>query len=567
MSRRNTQSSRVAYMEEEDDSGKVIGVTYAASAAPSSNKERMNTGKSRRGESPGPVHGHNDSDSTAHARRGSRSKPSRERDRSIPPVKKAVTLASRPSTRHSRTAPDMETGHHHRRSRDEAEYYGIDPDSITSTSSRPRSKTAAPRPSYPGFTRPPVSNSRYHQMGPSPPQYQPPPQFQTPQFQPPPQFQQPPPPIQPSYGAGPPLKPPSQAPLPWHRPPPSRYAPMGPPPPMSLPSATGQYPESISRPQSLQQRFDLPRPQTSFGHRPPHSAEYTPPDGYYPEERQQLPDMRRLSLSAARPNSARLPPQDSPFAPPLHAPPRSQQITEYHQYADEPYDDESVFQDSASSYYDLPSTNYVPRRRRPSVGPTTVGYDSRAYGAEAPRSTGGRRDSLYSVRSVSGAGLDDKIRQASSYQEEVSGGVRLTAATLDEANRVGGPRSRSTRSSGSRDESDWRNPSATTRTTRSSAAEDDRTMKVRGPAFIRMGETEVQCEMGAEVDITPSGITGRRSERNNYIEADDHRSRFDRPALRNRAASQAASYAQHAIAPYEYSYGNGLDYARLPYNH
>lgn len=516
----------------------------------------MNTGKSRRGESPGPGQGHNDSDTTAHGRRGSRSKPSRERDRSIPPAKKTVALASRQPSRHSRIPADMDTTHHHRRPRDEAAYYGIDPDSVLSASSRPRSKTAAPRPNASGFSRPPISNMRYQPMGPPPVQFQPSPQFQQP------------PPMQPSYAAGPPLQQPSHAPPPWQALGP-RFSAMGPSPPLSLPPVTGQpmYPESLPRPPTLQQRFDPPRPQTSVGHRPPPSVDYNPSDRYAPSEKyyhedRQLPDMRRLSISA-RPSSARLPPQDSPFAPPMHEQHRPLQPA--YQYPEELYDEaDSVYPDTASSFYDLPSSSYVPRTRRPSIGPTSVGYDTRPYVAEAARPAG-RRDSFYGGRSVSGAGLEDKLRQASSYQEEISGGVRLTAETLNEANRGDGPRSRSTRSSGSRDESEWRQ-SATTRTTRSSAAEDDRTMKVRGPAYIRMGETEVQCEIGAEVDIAPSGITAsRRGDRMSYIDSDSRR--YDRPALRNRAASQAASYSQRAIAPYDYSYGDGHDYTRPPYGH
>lgn len=539
-------------MEEEDDAGRIIedkGVTYAASTVGPA-KERMNTGKSRHGESPTMGHVHNDSDSTA--RRVSRSKSSRDRERSIPPSKKSVTLATRPAARHSRTAPSMDATSHHRHSRDEASYYGLDPATITAATTRPRSKTAAPRPmSYSGFSRPPVSNARYHNTMMAPPPFPP--------FQPPP--------LQTSFPPGPPLPPPSLPPQSWQSP--HRFSPMGPPPLPAPITAQPMYADPVPgpRPQKLQQRFDLARPQTSIGHRLPPATDYSYADSYFPDETP-LPDMRRLSISA-RPNSARPSAiQDSPFSRPSVPPPRPQ-LTGNYPHGDDLYDDlESVFPDTAS-FYDLPPDTYRPRTRRPSMGATSIDYDSKPYITETVHSSGGRRDSFYTARSVSsGSGLEDKLRLASSYQDEISGGVRLTAETLHEANRVGGPSSRSTRSSGSRDESDWRQ-SATTRTTRSSN-EDDRTMKVRGPAFIRMGETEVQCQVGAEVDITPRTSSRRAvgSDKSSYVDPDDRRSRFERPALRSRAASQTGSYAPHPIAQYDYSYGaGGFDYARLPYSH
>lgn len=575
MSVKSSKSSKVAYMQEEDDLGNIRGdVTYAASAAPSPSKERMNISrkKSRRDVSPSAANHFTDSDSTAHpSRRESRSNRSarpRDRDRSIPPEKKSVTLATRPMSRHSKSTPVIETSSQRRRSRDiEAAYYGANPASITSAPARPRSKTAAPRPnSYYGSSRPPLSNSRYHTMHPPqppPPSAMPPPSTFGP---PPPQQWQPHPPPPSGYGMMPPPPLPMQLPGP---PPPFRHEPFPPPGPPSNGGMRG-----------LHQRFGPSRPQTSMGHRPPPTVEYGHPDGYDPEDLSH--DMRRLSMGYGpsiedgrsrpmpmRPMSAR-PTQSSPFAaPPMLPPPgpmpiRGQPLQPFQPLYDEP------FEPLEGSYQEYGPMMHVPRTRRESIDPSM--YEPRQYATEVARTTGSRRNSYYGEQSASsGSAFEDKLRLASSYQERKSGGLttggmRLTEEMLYEASRRGGPKSRSTRSSGSRDESDWRQ-SATTRTTRSSN-EEDLTIRIKGNALFKYGDTEMHCQDGTEINIRgpPLGRRVGSSDKSSYAEIEDRRSRFERPALRSRAASQAGSvYAPPPSAPYEYGYGGSPEYTGSPF--
>jgi hypothetical protein len=120
----------------------------------------------------------------------------------------------------------------------------------------------------------------------------------------------------------------------------------------------------------------------------------------------------------------------------------------------------------------------------------------------------------------------------------------LTAETLRKAGRSG-TSSRSTRSSGSHDESEYRQ-SATTRTTRSTAPNDeDVTIRVKGRTVLKFGTTEMQCQDGAEINISSRGggpeILAAGSDRSSYIDQDDRRTRVDIPQSRARAASRAKS--------------------------
>jgi len=115
----------------------------------------------------------------------------------------------------------------------------------------------------------------------------------------------------------------------------------------------------------------------------------------------------------------------------------------------------------------------------------------------------------------------------------------LTAETLRKAGKSG-TSSRSTRSSGSHDESDYRQQSATTRTTRSTAPNNDEdvTIRVKGSTVLKFGNTEMQCEDGAEINITSrSGnpeIRAAGSDRSSYVEQDDRRTRVDNDDRRTR---------------------------------
>ncbi|KIH88467.1 hypothetical protein SPBR_06993 [Sporothrix brasiliensis 5110] len=521
MSVKSSKSSKVAYMQEEDDLGNVHGdVTYAASAAPSPSKERMNISrkKSRRDVSPSAANHFTDSDSTAHPRRresrsSKSSRPRGDRDRSVPPEKQALT---RPATRHSKSSPVIETASQRRRSRDnpEAVYYGADPASIASAQARPRSKTAAPRPNsaYHASSRPPLSNSRYHSLHPSqPPQPSgmlPPSAFMTPP--PPPQQWQPHPLPPHGYGMMPPPQPPMHP-----------LGPPGPPgPAFHHETFSPPAPPSNGGMRGLQQRFAHGRPQTSMGHRPPPTVEYGNPDGFEPESDLSR-DMRRLSMSHG--------------------------LGSHLEYG----------------------MMHIPRTRRESIDPYQL--EPRHYVTEVAGTMGSRRNSYYGEQPIlPGNALDEKLRFASSYQDKTTGmataGMRLTEEMLYEASRRGGPKSRSTRSSGSRDESDWRQ-SATTRTTRSSN-EEDLTIRVRGNAVFKYGETEMHCQDGTEINIRGPPL-GRRigsSDKASFAEIDDRRGRHDYPALRSRAASQSRSVYAPTAAPYEYNYDGALDYTGAPFD-
>jgi hypothetical protein len=137
--------------------------------------------------------------------------------------------------------------------------------------------------------------------------------------------------------------------------------------------------------------------------------------------------------------------------------------------------------------------------------------------------------------------MEDKMREASTYQEDVSGpSVPLTADALRYRRRDAGS-SRSTKSSGSRDESDYRK-SATTRTTRSGSGEDgDFTIKVKGgQARVMVGGAQIDCTDGGEIEIKRQKAIRNGSERSNSEyggRIEDRKSRLDRPQGRSRKSS------------------------------
>jgi len=165
------------------------------------------------------------------------------------------------------------------------------------------------------------------------------------------------------------------------------------------------------------------------------------------------------------------------------------------------------------------------------------------------------------------------MRQAARYQDDLAGGPQLplTAETLRKADRSG-TSSRSTRSSGSHDESEYKQ-SATTRTTRSTAPgnDEDVTIRVKGSTVLKIGNTEMQCNDGAEINITSrNGNTEFRSmasDRSSYIDHDDRRTRVDAPSSRARAQSRAKSRPrsfsrpQSQYDPPKYDLGPRQDFA------
>ena len=208
--------------------------------------------------------------------------------------------------------------------------------------------------------------------------------------------------------------------------------------------------------------------------------------------------------------------------------------------------------------------------RRSSVNRLSGAYDFDDRRVEAANS--GRRRQSYVGPSASigsgasgGRGWEDKAAQAASYQDGVSGSatVPLTTNMLHQQQRRQGGSSRSTKSSGSRDESDYRK-SATTRTTRSVSSPDDEnvTIKVTGQARVMVGGAQIDCNDGGEIEIKrQKSVKGSESVRggsewSNSEYGGDHRhiddrrsSRVDRPAgqsSRRRSVSYARPSPQFA---------------------
>ncbi|KAI0598151.1 hypothetical protein F4775DRAFT_199122 [Biscogniauxia sp. FL1348] len=519
----------VAYCEEADDDGEPLdGVApkYARSVV----AETPNTGRSRResrsGEATSPiVHPSTDSsDSTAHpSKKITKMKSKDERRKSIPVVQK------RPPARPAKTAPN----HPVSRASDDASYYGVVPHhTVVPAGARPRAHT---RPeSYYGQPmrpqqRPPMAHSAYYS--------QPPPsQFSGPPYHPPPP---------PSWMGGPPMPqgppgPPMGSMAMVHQ-----HHPMPPPPP----------PGSDYFARDLSLRFK--RPQSVGYGPPPHPHEYEPvKEKALAGRRPSVPSRKASKDYASREypskdydDRSRMPPPPRPksarqervvFRPP--PPSNMRKAVDFHEddeFDDFDDDDDSLLYDSVSRRASVEyGSGALPiRPRRQSIGQRSLeidsDYDSDDLDSE-PAPSRGRRNSFVN--------FEDKVRSASRYQEDVSGSTPpLTAEALRQVKNGGS--SRSTRSSGSRDESEYKH-SATTRTTRSGSGEDDITIKIPMGAVVEVGNTKIHCRDGGDISVGRPGTTRGSSDRANSTYGDDRKSRADRSATRTRASSQAESYTR-----------------------
>jgi hypothetical protein len=206
--------------------------------------------------------------------------------------------------------------------------------------------------------------------------------------------------------------------------------------------------------------------------------------------------------------------------------------------------------DPQSSYRDSrPLYREDPPPRRPSNNRHSVSYEL-GRGPESVRvesaNSGRRRQSFYeSPPSTGSGGYEEKLSQATSYQEDVAGPtVPLTADMLRKQQRRQGGSSRSTKSSASRDESDYKK-SATTRTTRSGSGNDDEnvTIKVTGQARVMVGGAQIDCTEGGEIEIKQQKSIRNGSERSNSEyggpRTEDRRSRINQPISRTRMSSQS----------------------------
>lgn len=184
---------------------------------------------------------------------------------------------------------------------------------------------------------------------------------------------------------------------------------------------------------------------------------------------------------------------------------------------------------------------------------------------QGPREVRSRPNSLY------GGGVDvddldyeygysDKVNEqlikAGVYQDSVAGQTQaLTKDALQKATRRSqGGSSRSTRSSSSHDESEWRH-SNTTRTTRS-IGEEDVTIRVKGHAVVEVSGTKIECQDGSAISISsrPSHPQARLIDSDKGSTAyDDRKSRIERLPSRSRAISQSAySRNQPVYETYDY---------------
>lgn len=206
-------------------------------------------------------------------------------------------------------------------------------------------------------------------------------------------------------------------------------------------------------------------------------------------------------------------------------------------------------------------TMYAPEelpRRRSSTSRTrayTYEPESTRVRIEAPN---GRRRSYYEdVQVPRSSNYEDQVRNATGYQDEVAGGppVNLTAEALRRAQRPTGS-SRSTRSSGSKDESDWKR-SATTRTTTSRSGQDgdDVTIRFKGGATVNIAGAEIKCDDGAEINVVRRKSIRNGSERSGSefgTMADDRQSRATRPVTISRSTSKSG-YSDPPYNPWSYS--------------
>lgn len=408
--------------------------------------------------------------------------------------------------------------------------------------------------------------------------------------------------------------PPPPAGMAWHHPPPfpPGHFPPGPPghprhyPPMHDISPRGMPPPS---PMGMAPPGYFPGPpqpgygdhlKARFESRPPSAMgalggpERFPP-GYSPDEYgdESAPNVMRRPSHPSRGESDRrmMPPPDripqrtmsaapqhsGPYRPPAGRPqisqhPRRPSVNRHSAcFADE-YDDEE-YDPSHGRFQDMsPEPSY---RQRRYVDPTRSRRGSQAYESVdiIPASRRARRASAYGAPPRAAAAKYEaqyaasKMMDAQKYQDAVTGGPKmpLTAEMLQKATR-GNPGSQSTRSSGSRDDSEYRR-SYTTGITRSSSGNGTQDVT------IKVGDAEFKVQSGTEFTFTSKG--GQQQIRSSSDKSStvyqledgrDHERELPRMTLphRIRAPSQSGQrprgYTSGAYAPYEHMYAEGGNY-------
>ncbi|KAI0021854.1 hypothetical protein F4780DRAFT_778132 [Xylariomycetidae sp. FL0641] len=495
---KSTSPNKVAYMEDADEDDNILEdkKTYARStAAASPSKEKPNTKKSRReSRPPSPLSSTDSSDSTTHpsaSKPAPKMKSKEERRKSVdrPVITKGKQRPPARTSHGSKTAPSAVPR------ADDPSYYGVAPEQ-TVAKSRPRAHTRPQSYCSPSSSRPPLSMSAHYpgpHQNPFPPPYPPQP-----------------------WSAGP-------GPMPML----PHQSPMLPPP----------HAEPIQR--DLSMRFS--RPQSSMGFRQASNS----------HEYEAVPErtVARRHSTSKKPNKERddrfkMPPPPRPKstrppervvlrpAPPPRQPSATRKSVNFEELSSD--DDESLYETSshrASLDYSYGHSPMTISRRRQSFVEESSAEDSDYELPPRPRS---RRNSTMA--------LEDNLRNAAYYQNEVNTAPE-SQLTVDALKHVKTGGSRSTRSSASRDESDYKH-SATTRTTRSGSGDDDITIKVPMGAIVQVGNTKIHCKDGGDISVGRNGSSRGGSEQATSY-GDDRRSRSDRSlATRTRSSSQAASYSR-----------------------
>ncbi|KAI0534834.1 hypothetical protein GGR58DRAFT_42472 [Xylaria digitata] len=543
----------IAYVEDADDDGHVLSgtePTYAKSVAPGSpRKQQPNTSKARRdSRRTAEVSSSTDSsDSTAHPMTGkgkSKMKSKDERRSSA-----VVVSKQRPPARSAKTAPAPAS----RASDDSSAYYAIPHHASTS---RPRART---RPeSYYGQTppqpmplpRPPISGAPFYQ--------QPPPGMVPPSF-PPPSWQGPfpgpmPPPLGPPLGPIDHHFPPRDLAMRFRRPSSS----------MGFRQVSNPYEYEASPERSVARRPSVSRRASKEVKEREDRKRMPPP----PRPKSTRPERIERLERPERPERIVLKPQPQP-QPSLSS--RRKSVV---------FDDDDLDVDSTLYHNNIPSLlrrgsgveyGSIPfKNRRQSfdaASESVFNYEEDEdeededeeheyyYEEEPPRPRSRSR------RRSSHMGIEDKMRDASRYQDNIGGGP-TSALTADALRKVKtGGSSRSTRSSASRDESEYKH-SATTHTTRSSSGEDDITIKVSAGCVVEVGNVKIHSTEGGEVSVGRTGTSRMGSDRGTSIYGDERRIRSG--GSRGRASSQAA-YARGLPAPSSYTHTPSPLYSHYGY--
>lgn len=579
-----SSEDRTAYVEDQaedsssSDRADESTRRYARSSAHASpTKERPNTGKSRADKRPTPRKKESsstsisptESDSTARSRSERKAKEAKEarkyaerefkdlerrrRDKrraeeddaerraaraeaKAREASKALRKTRPTAPKHSQTQPIIQQ-HAYKRGHDDPSYYGVQ--QPASSGSRPRQ--TRPASYYAGQgSRPPITNMGWHQgQHPSTPlvgTYPPP-----------------------MYGGPPPGGPPQ--------------SPTGPP--------AGYFDNAPMQPRGhdhLKQRFDRPaRPASAMSMKTASPMSY-PRDDY---DEEQLRISRRPSRSKQHTDDRRkMPPPDfiprpqsampqTPYRPPpapLQRPPsrQHQKPPSAHRrsvgFADQRggYDD-SDFLGEDGLFHDMsPDPSYEQRR-------TALARSHRKSGTYEdfdvmPASSRGKRASMYGTGALGTGGVsleEDKYMDALRYQDDVGGAqMPLTAETLRKASK---PRpshsSRSTRSSQSRDESEFKRSNTTGITRSSSGNNDDVTIKLSGAALVKIQGAEIECADGGEITFSsrPSGSRSGSDQASTVYQLEDSRSRVERKALPHRARAPSQSDSQSRGYPPKYA--------------